>query len=56
MNNNKQKRQNIYRVIMLVVLTAVITFMVTTIAMYSKFQNSGSLSSMVVVQAVKTRL
>ena len=45
MNNNKQKRQNIYRVIMLVVLTAVITFMVTTIAMYSKFQNSGSLSS-----------
>ena len=30
---------------MLVVLTAVITFMVTTIAMYSKFQNSGSLSS-----------
>lgn len=45
MNNNKQKRQNIYRVIMLVVLTAVITFMVTTIAMYSKFQSSGSLSS-----------
>lgn len=45
MNNNKQKRQNIYRVIMLIVLTAVITFMVTTIAMYSKFQNSGSLSS-----------
>lgn len=45
MNNNKQKRQNIYRVIMLMVLTAVITFMVTTIAMYSKFQNSGSLSS-----------
>ena len=30
---------------MLIVLTAVITFMVTTIAMYSKFQNSGSLSS-----------
>lgn len=45
MNNNKQKRQNIYRVIMLIVLTAVITFMVTTIAMYSKFQNSGFLSS-----------
>lgn len=45
MNNNKQKRQNIYRVIMLIVLTAVITFMVTTIAMYSKFQNSGSLYS-----------
>ena len=35
----KIKRQKIYRVVMIVILTAVITFMVTTIVMYNKFNN-----------------
>ena len=35
----KIRRQKIYRVVMIVILTAVITFMVTTIVMYNKFNN-----------------
>ena len=35
----KIKRQKIYRVVMIVILTVVITFMVTTIVMYNKFNN-----------------
>lgn len=33
------KRQNVYKIIMLVVLTATITFMLTTMVMYNKFSN-----------------
>ena len=35
----KIKGQKIYRIIMIVILTAVITFMLTTIVMYNKFNN-----------------
>ncbi len=35
----KIRRQKIYRVVMIVIVTAVITFMVTTIVMYNKFNN-----------------
>ena len=35
----KIRRQKIYRVVMIVILTVVITFMVTTIVMYNKFNN-----------------
>ena len=37
MEDKKIKRQNIYKVIMLVILTATITFMLTTMVMYNKF-------------------
>lgn len=40
MENKKLKRQNVYKVIMLLVLTATITFMLTTILMYNKFQTA----------------
>ena len=44
MEDKKFKRQNIYKVVMLVVLTATITFMLTTMVMYNKFSTSyGSL-------------
>ena len=44
MEDKKLKRQNIYKVVMLVVLTATITFMLTTMVMYNKFSTSyGSL-------------
>ena len=33
------KRQNIYKIVMLVVLTATITFMITTMVMYNKFSD-----------------
>lgn len=33
------KRQNVYKIIMLVILTATITFMLTTMVMYNKFSN-----------------
>lgn len=39
MENNKTKKHNIYKVIMLVVLTATVTFMITTLLMYNKFQD-----------------
>ncbi len=39
MENNKLKKPNIYKIIMLVVLTATITFMLTTLVMYNKFQD-----------------
>ena len=39
MENNKTKRQNVYKVIMLVALTATVTFMLTTLLMYNKFQD-----------------
>ena len=35
----KIRKQKIYRVVMIVILTVVITFMVTTIVMYNKFNN-----------------
>ena len=38
MEDNKIKRQRIYKVIMLLVLTATITFMLTTILLYKKFE------------------
>lgn len=37
MKDGKIKRQNVYKIIMLVILTATITFMLTTMVMYSKF-------------------
>lgn len=37
MEDNKIKRQNVYKIIMLVVLTIAITFMLTTMVMYKKF-------------------
>ena len=40
MEDKKIKRQNIYKVIMLVILTATITFMLTTMVMYNKFSSS----------------
>lgn len=40
MEDNKMKRQNIYKVIMLVILAVTITFMVTTILMYNKFSKA----------------
>ena len=44
MEDKKLNRQNIYKVVMLVVLTATITFMLTTMVMYNKFSTSyGSL-------------
>lgn len=45
MDSRKKRRQNIYKVIMVVILTAVITFMITTIAMYNKFKETYSSSS-----------
>lgn len=40
MEDNKMKRQNIYKIIMLVILAIFITFMVTTILMYNKFSQA----------------
>ena len=40
MEDNKLKRQRIYKVIMLVVLTATIVFMLTTFVMYKKFKEA----------------
>lgn len=40
MEDKKIKRQNIYKVIMLVILTATITFMLTTMVMYNKFSST----------------
>ena len=40
MEDKRLKRQNIYKVAMLVVLTATITFMLTTMVMYNKFTTS----------------
>ena len=37
MKDNKIKKQSVYKIIMLVVLTATITFMLTTMVMYNKF-------------------
>lgn len=44
MEDKKIKRQNIYRVIMLVILSVTITFMITTMVMYNKFRNIYGLS------------
>ena len=44
MENNKTKRQNIYKLIMLVVLTTTVTFMITTLLMYNKFQDAYNTS------------
>ena len=40
MDDKKTKRQSIYKVIMLVVLAVTITFMITTVTMYKKFQDA----------------
>ena len=40
MEDKRIKRQNIYKIIMLVILTATITFMLTTMIMYNKFVTS----------------
>lgn len=40
MEDNKIKRQRVYKVIMLVVLTATIVFMLTTFIMYNKFKEA----------------
>lgn len=40
MEDKKIKRQNVYKVVMLVVLTATIVFMLTTFIMYNKFETA----------------
>lgn len=40
MDDKKTKRQSIYKIIMLVVLAVTITFMLTTVTMYKKFQDA----------------
>lgn len=46
MKDNKIKKQSVYKIIMLVVLTATITFMLTTMVMYNKFSATyGSFGS-----------
>ena len=46
MKDNKIKKQSVYKIIMLVVLTATITFMLTTMVMYNKFSATyGSIGS-----------
>ena len=47
MEDNKNKRQNVYKIIMLVVIVAAVTFMLTTMVMYNKFSQvySDSYSS-----------
>ena len=40
MDDKKTKRQNVYKVIMLVVLAVLITFMTTTLLMYKKFADA----------------
>lgn len=40
MEDKKIKRQNVYKVIMLVILTATIVFMLTTFIMYNKFETA----------------
>lgn len=48
MKDNKMRKQSVYKVIMLVVLTATITFMLTTMVMYNKFSATyGSIGSTV---------
>ena len=55
MEDKKLKRQNIYKVVMLVVLTATITFMLTTMVMYNKFSTSyGSLGDKVTTTGTTT--
>lgn len=44
MEDKNLKKKNIYKVIMLIVLTAAITFMTTTIVMYNKFEDTYKLS------------
>lgn len=39
---NSERKQNIYKIIMLVVLTVFITFMITTIALYKTIGNQGT--------------
>ena len=49
MEDKKSIRQNVYKIVMLVILTATITFMITTMVIYNKFSdvysNKSSTSS-----------
>lgn len=49
MEDKKSRRQNVYKIVMLVILTATITFMITTMVIYNKFSdvysNKSSTSS-----------
>lgn len=38
---NSEKKQNVYKIIMLIVLTSVITFMTTTVALYKTMRNTN---------------
>lgn len=44
MEDKNLKRQRVYKIIMLVVLVAAITFMLTTIVMYSKFETTYNMA------------
>lgn len=52
---NDNKKQNIYKIIMLVALTALITFIVTTMTLYNKFENCNMLSNTANVQITNER-
>lgn len=52
---NDNKKQNIYKIIMLVALTALITFIVTTMTLYNKFENRNMLSNTANVQITNER-
>ena len=41
---NTEKKQNIYKILMLVILTAFITFMVTSLILYKTGMISGSIN------------
>ena len=52
---NDNKKQNIYKIVMLVALTALITFIVTTMTLYNKFENGNVLSNTANVQITNER-
>ena len=52
---NDNKKQNIYKIIMLVALTALITFIVTAMTLYNKFENRNMLSNTANVQITNER-
>ena len=54
MKDNNIKRQNVYRIIMLFILTIVITSMVTTIVMYNKFGGSKNTKYITVRETSET--
>ena len=54
MDDKKTKRQNVYKVIMLVVLAVLITFMTTTLLMYKKFADADDTGTSIGASAAAT--